>query len=224
MSKATSIIGIGLAIALGYVAYKYLGVKAGAGGNIMDTMADLLNPGGGVSILDNSPSESTPSTEQNVETKKRNYINDILDQLASSGKAYVSPTDIAYAGNYPALTVTEKGLFANKATGQVYPIDPTTGRQRARIDENGQVVGRYIASPSGVPYGSYSYKAIPASGLKVKYSEAEFGQPGGGVVTIGGGSSIFNTLITSKATGIKQAALVGTNTTTGEGYIYIPYK
>lgn len=76
----------------------------------------------------------------------------------------VSPLQEGYAGGYPALGINERGLYYNQETGEVYPIDPETGRQVSWYDPATDTHGRFIASAEGTPYGTYEYGAPSAMG------------------------------------------------------------
>jgi hypothetical protein len=227
MSKGlnTALVVGGLA-ALGLLAYNNLKgsqARQEAGVGALQGAIDFIT-----SPFENNPSDTTPSSAQggSSEATPRNYINDVLDQLIASGKASVSPLEPGYTGQN-ALDVNEQGLFVNRATGEVYPIDPRTGRQVRGIDEKGNPTGGYIANTEGVPYGSYTYQEIPPEGLKKYYTAEELDMPTGQELTVRplvanvpAESPYKNVLVTSKATGISQAALVGTNPSTGEAWTF----
>lgn len=90
----------------------------------------------------------------------------LFEILQEKDAFIVSPLDPDYEGPYPAL-IRKKGKLANRRTGEIYPLDPESGRQVARL-KNGKKAGRYIASINGMPYGSYQYKVVERTSLYIK--------------------------------------------------------
>ena len=63
------------------------------------------------------------------------------------------------------MGTTPEGLFYNKETGQVYPIDPETGRQVRWYDPTTDTHGAFIAGEQGTPYGTFEYSEPTAQGM-----------------------------------------------------------
>jgi hypothetical protein len=198
MNTALAIGGIALAI---YLVSKALGKPAvdvsggGGGGGLLSDLANIVT--GGAEKITQAFSEVGGGV---INPGGGSETGDLSEAKAwQPTVGVVSPTDVNYSGGYPALDVNEQGLFVNRATGEVYPVDPVTGRQRARVDEFGNVVGRFIASPAGIPYGTYEYSAPPKIG---KY----------------GGQAVYKQTLTSLATGQQQQFITGYSAAAGKGF------
>lgn len=123
-----------------------------------------------------------------------------------------SPTDAGITRSitgHPALDTKVdlygEQLFVNRETGEVYPVDEA-GRQRARVDEQGNVVGRYIADPAGVPYGTVSMELKS----KGEYQGVPYARQ-------------IMTSLTQGAGSTGQQVITGIIPSTGQAYTYYGY-
>jgi hypothetical protein len=109
--------------------------------------------------------------------------------------------------NYSTLLgVNQDGLFYNRETGEVFPVDPGTGRQVKWYDPTTDTHGSFIANEQGIPYGTYEYGAPSLTGNA--YQGMTNSSPW----------AIQN--VTSKAGGYTQPAITGWNMQTNNPYTW----
>jgi len=160
MSKKNTALIIGGLAALGALFYFTKGgaqeASGGGGGGLLDTIFGR-------------DGDTAPAPGNSEYGGVESPANEGVINTWQPYEGVISPTGPEWNGGltgHPALDVNEQGLFVNRETGKVYPVDPISGRQRARVDALGNVVGRYIADPLGVPYG-----AVEATVLEQRKTE-----------------------------------------------------
>jgi len=214
--KTNTALVVGGVALLGYALYKSLGkpaIDTGGGvsgggliSDILSTVGKVISPEE-IAALINKPGGMPGGSEVGGQGAPPGGGSEGGGAYTPGAQAWqptegiISPLQSDYQGSYPALDVNEQGLFVSRESGQVYPVDPVSGRQRARIGEQGKVEGRYIASPGGIPYGTYEYSAPTETG---EYAGAAWAKQ----------------TVISKATGISQAVITGITPSTGKSYTY----